>query len=283
MAMFGLFKKKEKPVEKKEANAGSEELRALAAKFLPEEMTVLAVTGPTGCASGKEESDELYTVGIALTAWMEEFGEEIHREEVRLITKADATLQRFIAQRLPSDFIVKCKVRPNADGTVFLLTNLPEAAFDPDLKAILEQQKAPTTVELDGVGEFVLNRGLKLFQREADWGEGSMVLCVEENSDLEACAACAREILNARDSWDIQIRERAAAVLLDTVNGYLEQEGEEPISKEEFMQRLTPDTLEIYSADSFHAWYSDDGMVGGSGVEASCSLKLGVTDVNAEV
>ena len=72
MAMFGLFKKKVKPVEKKSPAAGSEELRALAAKFLPEERTILAVTGPSGCTSGKQDGDELYTVGIVLTAWMDD-------------------------------------------------------------------------------------------------------------------------------------------------------------------------------------------------------------------
>ena len=112
MAMFGLFKKKEKPVEKKDPTAGSEELRALAAKFLPDEMTILAVTGPSGCSSVRQEGDELYTVGIGLTAWMDEETGEVTQGDFRLVTKADATLQQFIGQHLPRNFIVKCRSVP---------------------------------------------------------------------------------------------------------------------------------------------------------------------------
>jgi hypothetical protein len=282
MAMFGLFKKKEKPVEKKSPAAGSEELRALAAKFLPEERTILAVTGPSGCTSGKQDGDELYTVGIVLTAWMDDETGVVTQGEFRLVTKADETLQQFIGQHLPRNFIVKCKVRPHPEGTGFLLTNLPEPAFDPELKAILEAQKAPVTVDGGAIGTFVLNRGMKLFQCEVDWAEDSMVLCFDEKADPDASIAALSAVLARQEEWDTQARSRCADLLLDKANEFAAEEGE-PLTREEFMQRLVPDSLELLEGDNFHIWYGDDGMLCGTSVEVACSPAHGVTGVEAEV
>lgn len=283
MAMFGLFKKKEKPVEKKADSAQSEEFRAFAARFEPEEMTILAVTGPTGCVGGKVGDDQLHTLGIGLTAWMEEFSEDIQQGEFQLVTKAGDDLRPYIAQRLPRDFIVKCKVRPNADNTVFLLADLPEPAFDPDLKAILERQKAPVTRTFEGVGEFTLNRGMKMFQLEAQWADGSMVLCFDEKADADSCAGTARAILADVSRWDSQSRERAADSLLDAANGFIDEDEGESITREEFISRLVPDTLELSDDGTFRIWFNDDGMLCGSAVEIACSLSYGVTGVDAEV
>ena len=79
MAMFGLFKKKEK-IEEKPVSAQAEEMRAFAGQFLPDEMEILVLTGAGGFISGKSEGDELYTAGIDLNAWMEADGEESTKE-----------------------------------------------------------------------------------------------------------------------------------------------------------------------------------------------------------
>ena len=62
MAMFGLFKKKEK-AEEKPVSAQAEEMRVFAGQFLSEEMEILVLTGAGGFISGKTEGDELHTAG----------------------------------------------------------------------------------------------------------------------------------------------------------------------------------------------------------------------------
>lgn len=53
--MFGLFKKKgEQPEEEQRVqNPENKQFKAFAAKFLPEELTILAVTGANGFGGGK--------------------------------------------------------------------------------------------------------------------------------------------------------------------------------------------------------------------------------------
>ena len=125
--MFGLFKKKggEAPEEQErlrkdaaqEARGGeSPEARAFAAQFLPEELSVLAVTGPNPFAGGPRE-DGLWVASMGLTAWMEEDGPDLHREEIRLVTLADPRLLGFLRQRALPDFLIKFRARLSADGT----------------------------------------------------------------------------------------------------------------------------------------------------------------------
>lgn len=64
--MFGLFKKKEAP--KEPPSQQRDEWKEFAAPFLPEELSIVAVTDASGFGSVKEPEQELWRVGIGLTA-----------------------------------------------------------------------------------------------------------------------------------------------------------------------------------------------------------------------
>ena len=145
--MFGLFKKKgEQPEEEQRIqNPENKQFKAFAAQFAPEELTILAVTGANGFGGGRAGKEKLWRASIGLTAWMEEDSPDIHRGEFVLSTIADDQLLEHLQRRVPRDFIIKFKGRVSEDGKGLLLLDLPEPAFDPDLKAILEEQKKPVT------------------------------------------------------------------------------------------------------------------------------------------
>ena len=277
MAMFGLFKKKEK-IEEKPVSAQAEEMRAFAGQFLPDEMEILVLTGAGGFISGKSEGDELYTAGIDLNAWMEADGEEIHKGSFRLITKGDSTLIGYLQQRMPRDFILKCTVRPHADGQLFMLVGLPEAGFDPDLKAMLLEQKKPVTVEVEGLGEFTLNRGMGALQKEIDWLGEEMQLCIDAEGDHAACAAVALSVMGAMADWDEKARICAADKLLEQVNA----DSDEEMSREEFMECLGVETLDVSADGNFQLWFNDGGLFGGNLIRVSGSEAAGMTDAVLE-
>lgn len=282
MAMFGLFKKKEKE-EKKPVSQQGEEIRAFAAQFLPEEMTILAVTGADGFGGEKTESGEMFSAGIGLTAWMKEDGEEIFRGHFRLVTVADEMLVGHLQRRLPRDFIIKCKVRPHADGEQFMLLDLPESAFDPDLKAILEEQKKPVVQEVEGLGPFVLNRGMGVLQREAEWMGYTVQLCLDREADLSACAKNALALLQSRPVWDEKARALAADTLLDKANEFAAENDAEPLERGEFMEGLEPETIDIAEDGTFQLWYNDGGyLLGGHFVRISGNVNEGLTEAVME-
>ena len=85
--MFGFFKKKSGEVpeeqerlqkaaareaERREAPEVPEELRALGQKFLPEEFSILAVTGAGGFGGSRPQENGPWLAVLELTAWKEE-------------------------------------------------------------------------------------------------------------------------------------------------------------------------------------------------------------------
>ncbi len=73
---------------------------------------------------------------------MEEDSPDIHQGDFRLVALADDRLMDYLRQRVPRDFIIKCRARLSVDGSRLLMLELPQPGFDPDLKAILDEQKS---------------------------------------------------------------------------------------------------------------------------------------------
>ena len=199
--MFGFWKKKggevpeeqqwqksaeQRARERQQAVEIPQALRALGQDFLPEELEVLAVTGATPFSGSQgEEGDGLWPASIGLTAWMEADSPELHQGEFRLETIADNQLMPVLRQRARPDFIIRFQARHSEDGTRLLLLDLPEPGFDPDLKAILDEQKKPVTFWAEGLGTFALNRALGWFEAEADWLGSPIRLDLDRDEDRD--------------------------------------------------------------------------------------------------
>ncbi len=278
--MFGLFQKKggepEEKAREKQREPGGENARfkEFSAQFLPEELSILAVTGANGFGGGKTSGEELWTASIGLTAWMEEDSPDIHRGEFVLSTIGDDQLLEILRRRTPRDFIVKFRGRVSEDGRRLLLLDLPEPGFDPDLKAILEEQKKPVTIEEEGLGVFTLNRQVNWFEAGVDWLGTEISLVFDREEDRAGCAANARALLASAADWDRRVREYAAGELLDSANDWAE-DGEEPITREQFMERMEPESVEIRADGSFEFWFADGEMFYGHSIHVTGNLEKG--------
>ena len=301
--MFGFFKKKrgEAPEEQEQlrktadqetakqgAQSLPEEARTLGQQFQPQELSILAVTGPVGFSGKKMEDSDLWLATIGLTAWMEEDSPEIHQEEVQLVTLADEKLLGFLRQRTYPDFLIKCHVRPSLDGQQLLLLDLPQPGFDPDLKAILEQQKKPDSTYVEGLGTFVLNRQVKWYETEVDWLEGKVRLNFDQGPEEEMKAAqeTAKALLSNPADWDARVRACAADQLLELANqwateGENEDEPEE-IDRDQFMARMELDTIQVSPDQSFLFWFNDGEMFWGHSIQVSGTLSDGPTEAQME-
>ena len=278
--MFGLFKKKgERPEEEQRVqNTESRQFMEFASRFLPEELNILAVTGANGFGGGKTGKEELWTASIGLTAWMEEDSPDIHKGEFVLSTVGDEQLLEILRRRAPRDFILKFKGRVSEDGQRLLLLDLPEPGFDPDLKAILEEQKKPVTFWEEGLGTFTLNRQVDWFETEVDWLGGQISLVFDAEEDRAEALRKAKALLASAASWDKRVREYAADELLELANDWAEQmEDEEPqeITKEQFMERMELESIEIRADGSFEFWFADGDLFYGHSIHVSGNLTGG--------
>ncbi len=272
--MFGLFKKKgEQPEEEQRVqNPENKQFKAFAAKFLPEELTILAVTGANGFGGGKTRGETLWTASIGLTAWMEEDSPDIHRGEFVLSTIGDEQLLEVLRRRTRPDFIIKFRGRASEDGKRLLLLDLPEPGFDPDLKAILEEQKKPVTFWEEGLGTFTLNRQVDWFETEVDWLGGQISLVFDAEEDRAEVLQRAKTLLAGAASWDKRVREYAADDLLASANDWAE---DEEITREQFIQRMELESIEIRADGSFEFWFADGDMFYGHSIHVSGDMEHG--------
>ncbi len=276
--MFGFFKKKEEP-----ASDPREEYKKrfpkLQVEYQPEELTILAVTGANGFGGGKTHGEELWTISIGLTAWMEEDSPDIHRGEFVLSTVGDEQLLEVLRRRTRPDFIIKFRGRVSEDGKRLLLLDLPEPGFDPDLKAILEEQKKPVTFWEEGLGTFALNRQVDWFETEVDWLGGQISLVFDAEEDRAEVLQRAKTLLAGAADWDQRIRAYAADDLLASANDWAE---DEEITREQFIQRMELESIEIRADGSFEFWFADGDMFYGHSIHVSGDMENGPDDAAME-
>lgn len=277
--MFDLFKKQEKPSEPQWP-----EFKQLSAQYLPEERTILAVTGANGFTGGRAGKEKLWTASIGLTAWLEEGEPELHRGEFVLSTIADDRLLEHLRHRTRPDSVIRFQGRVSEDGKRLLLLDLPEPAFDPELKAVLAEQKKTVTFEAEGM-KFTLNRQVDWFETEVNWLNATISLVFDAGEDHEACAARAKQLLAAAADWDRRVREYAAKELTGLANDWaeeLEDGGSQEISPKQFAERLELESIEVRASGGFQFWFGDGDLFYGHSVWVSGDLEGGPDDAAME-
>ena len=286
--MFKLFGKKREEAQPAAEKRQHPELTALAAQFDSEEFDILAVTGANSFGGDKEPDQELWTATLPLTAWKEEDG-PIHREATCLVALADDTLLDYLRRLAPRDSIIQARVRQGLEDDRFLLVGLPAPVMDPELKAILDEQKTEVSVWAEGLGTFVLNRSVNWFQTDVNWLEQSIQLTYDQadEEEMKAARQTALSLMADQAGWDEKVRAFAADHLLSQANDRVRdeaQDGEEPeeITREYFMQRIELESIQIYGDGRFEFWFNGGDLFWGRAVHVTGSLSEGPTDAQME-
>lgn len=275
MWLFGKKKEKEQ-----EASPQEIQVQEFAQKFLPEEMNLVAVTGPEGVSADRKEGEELWTLTTPLTAWMDEDDGVVSTRPALLQILADDRLREYLRHQLPASFIIKARVRPGVDGDAFQLVGMPEPGFDPELKAILNEQVKPVTLEAEGIGTFTLIRSANWFATQIDWVGQSVQLTINngDEQEREAALSVARTLLSDPEGWDARLRNFVADRLLETVNDQMQ---EEPVTREELLESLMAESIQVEEEGAFAAWYAGD-LLFGRAVQVTGTVDEGPADAQLE-
>lgn len=288
--MFKLFGKKPEPQWEPGADSLSRHPKAsaLSAEFKAEEFDILAVTGANGFGGGEEDEGEEYrTVTLPLTAWREDDG-PIHQEDTCLVALADDKLLAYLRRRAPQDSIIQVRVRQGLWDDRFLMVGMPGPVMDPELKAILDEQKKPVTFWESGLGTFALNRSVGWFETEADWLGQPVRLEFDQDENRADCLLSFHTLMDQQAEWDQRVRALAADKLLSLANdweadtaGNEEREAEE-ITREDFMSRMELDAVQVYEDGSFDFWFNDGDLFWGHFIHVTGSLQSGPEDAQME-
>ncbi len=279
MWLFGKKKDKERALSPQQ-----EQVQAFARRFDALEMTLVAVTDTQGLSHTREGEDALWTVRVGLSAWMDAFDGVVQHTPATLEVLADDRLLDYLAQRLPRNFILKAKVRPAPEGNAFQLVDMPEPGFDPELKAILDEQVKPVVLDGGALGKFTLNRGVDQFQTEVKWMEQPVLLVFDRGQEEQGALDAAGALLADIPGWDARLRAFAADRLLEQVNGLSAEDEDEdfvPLTEEELTQQLEPEQVQVEGAEGVRVWLGGDLLYGRS-IRVDATLSAGPTDAALE-
>ena len=292
--MFKLFGKKQEaqPRSREEAEgtplSRHPKAAALAAQFGEEEFDILAVTGANAFGGGQsDEGEEYRTVTLPLTAWREDDG-PVHREDTCLVALADDKLLTYLRRLAPRDSIIQVRVRQGLEDDRFLMAGMPAPVMDPELKAILDEQKKPVTFWENGLGTFALNRAVGWFEAEGDWLGQPVRLEFDRDENRADCLSHFHTLMEGQEEWDRRVRSLAADKLLSLANdweadaaGSEDREAEE-ITREDFISRMELDAVQVYEDGAFDFWFNDGDLFWGHAIHVTGSLETGPEDAQME-
>lgn len=277
MWLFGKKKEQERKLSPEQ-----EQVQAFARRFDAQELTLVAVTGMQGLSHTRESEAALWTVRMPLTAWMDEFDAVVHNQPAVLEILADDRLLSYLGQHLPRNFIIKAKVRPALEGDAFQLVGMPEPGFDPELKAILDEQVKPVVLDGGELGTFTLNRSVNQFQAEVKWQEQTLLLAFDRGQEEQGALDTAATLLADAENWDERARTFAAEQVLEQVNGLCAEDEEgQPLTADELAEQLEPELVQVEGADRVTLWLGGDLLYGRS-IRVDATLADGPTDAVLE-
>lgn len=281
------FLKKAEEMEMWKSIIQTKEYRNKAEDSLPQELEIQAVVGANGFGAGKLGKDKLWSATIELTAWREEGG-KIHREEILLSTPADDRLLEHLRNTVKEDSVIRCCVRLSRNGRYLLMTGPASAGDDPELKAILKEQMRKVTMEVKGLGTFVLERTVDWFETKKDWlgTEINLSFDQDEEEAMESAIETARALMGDQKGWDRRIREYAADELLQLANDWavstMDEEASEDseeagplVSRDQFMERMELEAIQAQEDGEFEFWFFDGDLFFGHSIHVTGNVEDG--------
>lgn len=168
------------------------------------------------------------------------------------------------------------------DEVCYMVTEvLEEGVPNAGLRSIQRRLSKPVRIEEEGLGIFVLNRQLSLFEGRIDWLGAPCAVTLEpdrENGQTGKRALAALKALYADlAQWDGRLRAYAARSLTAAANEW-RGEGAPPVTEEAFAARLTISELTAAPNGCLTVCCRDDGMFLGHIVEVDAHIRAGISD-----
>ncbi len=216
-------------------------------------------------------------------------GSPVQQAELRLFKPvSEAELKAFMAKIRPYD-VVRLKVLlPAAIGSAFpevLLTDfIGHDGSDPELCACVAKLQGPVTFTDSRFGTFTLDRRADWLEAETNWGPDNVRLTFPAGTveEQERSLAIARALWDDHDAWRHRMRDRILANLLMLKNEIWLEDNEPEVTADEFIRRLTVETVHIHPDGSVEFWHNDGDLFFGHMILVRGTLADGPTSASLQ-
>ena len=257
--------------------------RRLAQQLARAPMTLITgIVDAGGPGGGRSQGEKLYTLHLDLVAWRAGEG-EIRREQLRVRKPlSERELDRLMAKIRP-DSLIRLKGRlleKSEHGATARLVNIVSLnPKDPELAAHAKRLQAPTVHQDAVFGKMKLDRRFNSYETPAKWNGKKITISIDSGK-LENGLKIAHALWKDQAKWKKRVEDFAVAQMLSDKNeGWLE-EGEKPLTPEQFKKRMKLESISIYDSGSFAFWHDDGDLFWGHSIQISADLKRGPYDAD---
>jgi hypothetical protein len=238
-------------------------------KFIDDVIEIAAVTGALGVGAGKTDKDIMWTASIELIAWKSlNSNEPVKIEEVRLKWLVDDEEWKKSKDILEKNIVVRLQVR--ISGKSMMLVKILDTEYrDDDLEAILQDSMKPVFYKDELLGEFELDKSVKLFSKRISWAneEGNLYFDWHEVKNImESSLKTAYTLFKDQNEWNNKVRIYASEELVDLANDWLQDNDEaeiDEITKEMFIDFMKLDSISVSPDGDFEIYFFDGDMFWG--------------------
>lgn len=229
--------------------------------------------------SGWPREDDAYKVHFfSLIAWRR-IGEPLVRQDLKILRAVPADADFW--DDFPEYSIHRMSVLLSTDGRRAVFQKaLPLDSPDEELLAVVEELRKPVVVSTKRFGDLVLDRSIGWFEGQAEWGGKTVSLSFPgaEEESLDDAIKTAESLFSNEANWRERIESYAVKELLDLKNDTWLQEGESKLSAEQFISRMTLNSISILPDGGFEFWYDDGDLFWGHSIMVSGNVKGDLTD-----
>lgn len=241
--------------------------------------TITGVAKPGGIGGGRGPDPQWYLT-LSLLAWRDGAG-RIRRDSLRLQMPVDHDALQDWMQRLPAGVPLRIEVAPPEPGQPpRRMTGFVAEADDPELARVAEELCNLPPIADPEFGQFTYDARLNWYAARCRWGSCDVELTIpaEAGGGIREGLAVARALFAEHERRTREVRSRVIAELLPLKNDVWLEEGEAPLTADQFWDRLTLESVWVDDAGLFTFWFDDGDIFWRHAIEAGGSLEDGITE-----
>ncbi|MBX3381044.1 MAG: DUF2262 domain-containing protein [Phycisphaeraceae bacterium] len=250
--------------------------------------TITGVIDALGVGGSQSRGQVDWTLIIPLAAWRLEGG-LAHQSPFTLRQSVNQIQLEALRERLLPYRLVRVRARVALETELGVPQGAIQAFLEHDpkdaaLKQLASDLQNPVIRHEAPFGELVLDRSIGWFRGKAAWN-GSPIevqLSIDETGSCDVSLRIARALWDDPASWEQRVMEKVEERLLQIKNDHWLDEGQSPVTAEQFRSLLSLESVTTNPDGTFEFWCNDGDLFWGHSISVAGDLTNGPTRATLE-